>query len=378
MKYPLNIPSLSPLEKKYVNQALKDNWLSINGKNTKIFEDKFSKQINRKFSVAVQSGTAALHTVLRSLGVKDGDNVIVPDYTCVSNLSATSQCRANAIMVDLEKDTLGLDYEKTKLAINKYKPKALQLVHVYGFPARDTLKIINLCKKKKIYVIEDASESLGATINKKKVGSFGDVSIFSVRSEKMIGVGEGGVISTSNKKLFERIKFFASRNSPYRAKKDPYWKKYYSIGEGYNYLMPHLLGSIARAQIERFKKDILVKKIKVGQIYRKIFKSDHFDFTQKIIPKHKPVFWLNSIYFKKISKKNIQKIGYHLMKDGIEVRSGFWPLHQLPNFLSQKTKIKNSIDIFNNTIVLPSSLNLKEKDIKFIYKRLLNLIEIHK
>ena len=378
MKFLLNTPSVSSLERKYVNEAINQNWLSINGKNTKIFEKKFGILVNRKFTLAVQSGTAALHATLKGLGIKKKDNVIVPDYTCVSNLSVVSQCQAKAILVDLERDTLGLDYEKTKSAILKYKPKALQLVHVYGFPARDTIKIINLCKKKKILVIEDASESLGAELNKKKIGSLGDVSIFSVRSEKMIGVGEGGVIATNNRKIYEKIKLIASRNSPYRSNKDPYWKKYYTSGEGYNYLMPHLLGSVARGQIERFKKKILVKKIKVGKLYRKIFKEDKITFTQKILPNHKPVFWLNSIYFNSLTSKQVQKIGEELMKIGIEVRSGFWPLHTMPNFLLKKTKIKESIKIFKKTLVLPSSYNLSEKNIKFIYKKITDLLNKYK
>ena len=153
MKFLLNTPSVSSLERKYVNEAINQNWLSINGKNTKIFEKKFGILVNRKFTLAVQSGTAALHATLKGLGIKKKDNVIVPDYTCVSNLSVVSQCQAKAILVDLERDTLGLDYEKTKSAILKYKPKALQLVHVYGFPARDTIKIINLCKKKKFLLL---------------------------------------------------------------------------------------------------------------------------------------------------------------------------------------------------------------------------------
>jgi perosamine synthetase len=378
MKLLLNTPSVSSLERKYVNEAINQNWLSINGKNTKIFEKKFGILVNRKFTLAVQSGTAALHATLKGLGIKKNDNVIVPDYTCVSNLSVVSQCQAKAILVDLERDTLGLDYEKTKSAILKYKPKALQLVHVYGFPARDTIKIINLCKKKKILVIEDASESLGAELGKKKIGSLGDVSIFSVRSEKMIGVGEGGVIATNNRKIYEKIKLIASRNSPYRSNKDPYWKKYYTSGEGYNYLMPHLLGSVARGQIERFKKKILVKKIKVGKLYRKIFKEDKITFTQKILPNHKPVFWLNSIYFNSLTSKQVQKIGEELMKIGIEVRSGFWPLHTMPNFLLKKTKIKESIKIFKKTLVLPSSYNLSEKNIKFIYKKITDLLNKYK
>jgi len=190
----------------------------------------------------------------------------------------------------------------------------------------------------------------------------------------MIGVGEGGVITTNNKKIYDRIKLIASRNSPYRSTRDPYWKKYYTSGEGYNYLMPHLLGSVARAQVERFKKKILLEKIKVGKLYRKIFKEKKITFTQKILPNHRPVFWLNSIYFNTLSQKQVQKVGEGLMKIGIEVRSGFWPLHDMPNFLSKKNKKKESVEIFKKTLVLPSSYNLNEKDIKFIYKKVLNLL----
>ena len=189
MKYIINKPNLSKLEKKYVNEALNSTWLSSNGLNTKIFEKKFSKLTNNKFSIAVQSGTSALHLALKTLDVKKNDKVLLPNYTCVSNISTVSQCGAKAVLVDIEEETLGLDYELVKIAIEKFKPKVLQLVHIYGFPARDTKKIIQLCKKKKIKIIEDTSESLGAKINLKKVGTFGDLNVTSIRSEKMIEIG---------------------------------------------------------------------------------------------------------------------------------------------------------------------------------------------
>ena len=90
---------------------------------------------------------------------------------------------------------------------------------------------------------------MGAEINNRRVGTFGDASVFSVRSEKMIGVGEGGVVCTNASHLFNKIELLASRNAPCRSKGSPLWKKYYHLGEGYNYLMPHLLGSVARGQI---------------------------------------------------------------------------------------------------------------------------------
>jgi perosamine synthetase len=280
------------------------------------------------------------------------------------------------VIVEVEQETLGLDYDLVKKAIKKYRPKALQLVHVYGFPARDTLKIISLCKKENVKVIEDASEALGSTLRNKKAGTFGDVSVFSIRSEKMIGVGEGAVISTNSKKIYENIKLICSRNSPYRSSRDPYWKKYFANGEGYNYLLPHLLGAVGRAQIERFKKSILSKKVKVGSDYRKIFKHKKFTMTQKIFGNSKPCFWLNSVYFHSISKDKVIKLANQLTKSGIEIRPAFWPLNKLKGFKSIYVggSVKVSEILFNKSLVLPSSYKLNSEDVKNIYNCILKNI----
>ena len=260
MKFPLNVPLVTKLEKKYVNDVLKKNWLSIHGHHTLKFENDVCKYLGIKKAIALQSGTAALHAALKALGVKRGDKVIIPSYTCVSNISVLSQIGAVPIIVDVELDSFGMKVEGLELLIKKYKPKVLQLVHVYGFPSKNTIDICKLCLKYNIKLLEDFSESLGAEIKKKKVGTFGDISIFSIRSEKMIGVGEGGVVCTSNLEIFKKVSLISSRHSPFRKKNDPYWKKYYVSGEGYNYLLPHLLGAVARAQLENFKKTILPKK----------------------------------------------------------------------------------------------------------------------
>jgi len=370
LKFAINLPRIGSLERKYVNDVIDSNWLSSNGYHTKIFEQKISKYLNRKYAIAVQSGTAAIHAALKALGVTSKDGVVTPNYSCISNLSSINQLNAKKIIVEIENETLGLDFNELKIAWKKYKPKVVQIVHVYGHPARDTLKIINFCKKKKIKVIEDASEALGSQIGKNKVGSFGDISVFSIRSEKMIGCGEGGVILTNNKKLFQELKLICARHAPFRGKKDPYWKKYFISGEGYNYLMPHLLGAVSRAQIEKFEKDILNKKINVGKTYRKVFKgSDQYKFVPKLIKNTKPVFWLNAIYLKNLSKSKIRSLGYYLQKKNIEVRSGFWPLKKLNYFKSFYINSQiNSVtdEIFEKILVLPSNSSLNTKDIKFI------------
>jgi perosamine synthetase len=376
--YFLNIPNLSGLEKRYLLEAFNSSWLSSGGINTKIFEKKFSKLVNQKFSVAVQSGTAALHATLKGIGVRKGDKVITPIYSCVASISSILQCNAIPIAVDIELDTLGLDINLVKKAVTKHRPKVLQLVHVYGFPARDSLEIIDFCKKNGVLVVEDGSEALGAKLYDYKIGQLGDVSIFSIRSEKMIGVGEGGVICTNNSKYFQKILLYCSRSTPFRGSKDPYWKKYYSIGEGCNYLMPHLLGSLARAQVERFR-TIVGKKVKVGNIYKDIFKENsYFKLTQKILKGSKPVFWLNSILFKNVNKDKVIKIGNYLRKNGIEIRSGFWPLSNLKGFKPLIFENGNSKKIFEQSLVLPSSWNLNKTNVQFIYKKLLSFFNKNK
>ena len=114
MKYSLNKPSQSNLERKYVLDVLKSNWLSSNGKHTIEFEKKFSKFLGLKYGLAVQSGTSAIHVALKAAGVKEKDFVITPNYTCISNLSCISQCNAIPVIVEIERDTLGLDYESVK------------------------------------------------------------------------------------------------------------------------------------------------------------------------------------------------------------------------------------------------------------------------
>ena len=369
MKYSLNLPLITNVENKFSLDVLKSGWISVGGKYNKLFEKKFGQIISKKNNLLVQSGTAALHLALKAININKNHSVITPNFSCSANINCISQCGAKAIVVESENDTLGLDFDLVKKAIIKFKPKALQLVHVYGFPARDTEKIVQFCKKKKVIIIEDASESLGATINGKMVGSFGDISIFSLRSEKMIGVGEGGIISTNSKSYFNSIELIASRNMQFRKKKDPYWKKYISNGEGYNYTMPHILAAIGLAQLKKLNY-IVKKKREIGRIYREEMKQ--FSFAQNILKGFKPVFWLNHIYLSKLSDKKVRALGNHLMKNNIEVRSGFWPLINTKGvrkvLVSNKNRFSNNL--FKKLLILPSNVKLKRKDIRFIKNKI--------
>jgi perosamine synthetase len=374
MKYSLNKPFIDKLEIDYAKLAINSGWLSVNGRYNKILEYKFSKFVNNKYSISVQSGTAALHLALKAIGTKPHHKVLIPSFSCSANISCVAQCNATAVIVDIEEETYGLDYNLVKEAIKKNNIFALQLVHIYGHPARDTEKIVKLCRTKNIKIIEDGSEALGANIKKKKIGQFGDISVFSLRSEKMIGVGEGAMICTNKKIIYKKLLLLGSRNMPFRSNKHPYWKKYVSLGEGYNYLMPHLLAAIGCAQLKKIK-FIIKNKIRVGRIYKLVFKDK---IAQKNINKNKAVFWLNSVKFNNFSPKKVRLIGNYLKKKGIEVRSGFWPLYNTPGIKKIIIRNKQNIakKIFDTLLVLPSNIELKIKDILFFKKIIEKAIKV--
>ena len=375
MKYPLNEPNLSKLEKEYVLEALDSGWLSSGGKHTQIFEQNFSKYLDINYAVAVQSGTAALHLALKAVGVSPGDSVILPNYSCGATISTVCQCGAEPVVMDIEPETFGLDSATLESAIKKYSPKAVQLVHVYGFPARDSFKIKEICDKYSVILIEDASEALGAEIGEHKIGTIGDIATFSTRSEKMIGIGEGGVVVTNKLELYDKILQLASRNAPYRSKKDNYWDKYYYNGEGYNYLLPHLLGAVARAQIERFP-EILSEKQRVGNRFRSVFKENEFWRLQNITVNSSSVFWLNSILFKSLNQNLVRELGQYLQTQGIDVRSGFIPLSDMVGFVPTPYGSQHvGEELYRRLLVLPSANWLQNSDLIEIHSIIINFLE---
>ncbi len=363
-KYFLNEPYIKGKEKEYISDVLDSGWLSIGGKHTKIFEKEFANMVGVKYALAVQSGTAALHTALLAVGIGKGDKVIVPNFTCGADITPIIQCGAIPVILDIEKDTFGLDADILEEFLRREKPKAVILVHLYGFPARDMDRIVEICKREKIYLIEDAAEAHGAEYKGKKLGSFGDISIFSVRSEKMIGVGEGGLVLTDNKELSEKAYYWAGRAAPCRGDEYPYWYKYYYTGVGMNYLMPHLLGAVGHAQIENFE-NILVHKREVGEKYQSIARNIPGIKMQKKINSANPCYWLNTIILEDFPTEKVREIGKKLIEEGIEARSPFWPLGDQEIFREFVYGTQeNGNFIFEKGIVLPSSIHLSENNCK--------------
>ena len=360
-KYYLNEPYLDGKEIEYVTQVLQGGWLSAGGPFTKRFEEAFARLIGVQYAFAVQSGTAALHTAMLALGIKPGDKVVIPNYTCGACATSVLQAGATPVIIDVDPANYGMDATLLEKVLSTQQIRGVMIVHVYGFPCQNFEKIVRLCKKYNVFLLEDASEAHGSTLNGQKIGSFGDIATFSVRSEKMIGVGEGGLIVTNNKELRDKAHFYASRAAPHRSEKDPWWHKYIYTDVGMNYLLPHTLGAIGVAQVEKFPL-ILQKKRYIGELYRALFHDIPGIELQEIAPQTEPCYWLNSIRLNK-SEETVRKIGVEFLKQGMEIRPAFWPLGDLPAFRSFASgSQEQGLKIFRSLIVLPSSVKLAENN----------------
>ena len=251
----VNKPLFSGNEKKYLLNCFKTGWISSDGPYVKKFEDKFAKFVNRKFATTVSNGSVALEIALRSLKLKKGSEVILPTFTIISCCNAVINAGLKPVLVDCDFKTLNMNVEEVRKKISK-KTSAIMIVHIYGITV-DIDPILKLAKSKKLKVIEDAAEMHGQEYKEKKCGTFGDISTFSFYVNKHITTGEGGMILTNNKKIYEesiKLKnlYFGKGTNRFKHRE-----------MGWNQRFTNIQAAIGLAQLERIKK-IIKKKIFIG------------------------------------------------------------------------------------------------------------------
>jgi perosamine synthetase len=360
--YPVSIPYISQQDINSVNKSLKEGWISSDGPNVERFEKKFSKYVNRKYSIAVSNGTAALEIAIKALGIKKDDEVLIPNFTIISNALAVIKQQAKPVLIDCSADNWNIKIEDIEKKINK-KTKAIIITHIYSF-ANDMDKILKICKKKKILIIEDAAEVLGLKYKNKKCGSFGDVSTFSFYANKQITTGEGGMISVNNEALY--IKCKSLRNLCFGK-----INKFNHDDIGWNYRMTNIQASLGLSQIENINK-IIKKKMEIGKrYYYNLFTNRNIRILPPKSNHSKNIYWVVGIVVenKKILAVDLAK---KLKKFGIMTRPFFWPMHEQDIFkkmnLFKKAKFPNSSYLARYGLYLPSYYKLKNNEIDYISK----------
>jgi len=356
-------PNLDGNEIKYLNECINTGWISSTGKFVKIFEKKFSKYVKIKNCLAVSSGTTALQLALKTLDVKYGDEVIVPNLTFASPINAVIHAGAKPVFVDVNENTYCIDETLIQKKITK-KTKAIIVVHLYGHPSNMT-KIINIAKKRKIKIIEDCAEALGSYYKNKHVGHFGDISTFSFFGNKLITTGEGGMICFKSKIHKERAEILRDHGMSKNLK---YWHE----EVGFNFRLTNIQSAIGCAQIERIKW-FLNNKMKLVKNYNtKLSKLDFLTLPGEYGPVSNS-YWLYTIKLNKEFLKFKNRIIKELNFYGIEARQIFYPMHLMKpykKYINKKDKFPVSLKLFNNSISLPSAYDVKKNDILKIYKYL--------
>jgi perosamine synthetase len=256
-KIPLSSPDITEPEIEAVGATLRSPQLSI-GPRLMEFEASFTHLTGVEHAIAVSSGTAGLHLALLALDIKPGDEVIVPSFTFIAAANAVRYVGATPIFVDIDPFTLNLSPTAVEQAINP-RTRAILAVHTFGVPA-DMPALVALAQRHSLALIEDACEALGATIESRPIGSFGDVAVFAFYPNKQITTGEGGMIVTRNSNLAAHVRSLRNQG---RTASDS-WLQHTELG--YNYRLSEIACTLGIGQMQRLA-SILARREEIARLY---------------------------------------------------------------------------------------------------------------
>lgn len=360
------MPVLNGNERKYVDECIDTAWISANGRFITEFEKKFAEFCGTKYAIACCNGTMTLHLALLALGVGAGDEVIMPTLTYIATANAVKYCGATPVFVDSEADTWNIDPEKLEEKITE-RTKVIIPVHLYGLSCNMDA-IMSIAKKHNLAVIEDAAEAHGATWNGKVVGSMGDIGSFSFFGNKIITCGEGGMITTNDEKLYERMKFLRAQGV------DPN-KRYWHIDVAYNYRMTNMQAAVGLAQLENIQWH-LEQRARVNALYQKYLPMLGDLVSVQTVPSEaKHVYWMNSVVLSERVTMSRDEVMQKMEERNIEMRPLFYPMHIMPPYLDNSLKAPVAESLSARGMNLPSHGMLQEEHIKYIVESLKDILE---
>lgn len=355
----LDAPNISDLEKQHLCKCLDLGFVSTFGPFVPEFEEKFAEYLGVKKAVSTQSGTAAIHMALHELGIGKGDEVIVPALTFIATVNPIIYTGAKPVIVDVHSETWTIDPDKIRKAITT-KTKAVIGVHLYGNPCQMS-EILEIAEEAGIYVIEDATESLGGQYDGKHVGTLGDFGCFSFNGNKIITTGGGGMVVGKDTRRLGHIKFLVNQ-AKHLERSD------YHPEIGFNYRMTNIEASLGLAQMERLESFLATRK-KINSIYKEELREiDGISFQEEYNDTESSC-WLTCVTFEKgIDVSNVQR---ELKKQSIPTRRIFMPIVEFPPYQMYKCgDYKNSYHIYQGGLCLPSSTLNCEDDIRHVCKSL--------
>jgi perosamine synthetase len=361
IKFPVYNRSFNGNEKKYVIDCIESTWISSKGSYIQKFEEKFADYTGAAYATSVNNGTAAIHLALMTLGIGEGDEVIVPDFTYVATANAVTYTGAKPVFADSLMHNWQIDPEDIERKIT-LRTKAVIVVHLYG-AACNMDEIVALCRKHKLFLVEDCAEGIGTFYKGKHVGTFGDISAFSFFGNKTITTGEGGMVISNSKELIEKASHIKNQGVTSKT----YWHDII----GYNLRMTNICAAIGLAQIECIN-EILTEKTRVANAYRDCFRNTDVEFhEQEEDTIHS--YWMCSILIKDAGLRD--PLCEYMKQHGIDSRPLFYPCHTLPMYNDSG----NDFPVVNNLsyrgLNLPSYPELTNDDVAYISQTILEFLE---
>lgn len=360
VKIPINMPILGNEELSAVVSVVKSGGLTSasknGGKNVQEFEKNVRTFTKTKYAVSVNSGTAALQAALYALDIKKGDEVIVPSFTFVASANAIASTGAKPVFADILKENFTIDPESITKKITR-KTRAIMPVHLYGhISSLDRIK--EIAKKHNLSVVEDAAQSLGSTFKGKHTGTFFELGCYSLYPGKVITSGEGGVIVTNNKKLYEKLQMIRNHGMV---------KGYDSKIFGLNLRLPEINAAIAKIQIKKLPKFIQLRRRNANLL------SDLLSDTKIKIPFEQKNEKFNWSLFT-VAIKNRDSILKKLNSKGIGAAVYYpIPVHKIPIY-KIKSKLTNTDWASKHVLSLPVHPNVSAKNVEFIAKTVRDLV----
>lgn len=340
------------------------------------FEQLIAEYTGRKFAVACNSGTSALHTLLLAYGINSGDEIIVPSFTFIATANSVIYVNAKPVFAEIEEETYGLDPEDVKEKITN-KTKAIMPIHYGGCPCRiEELK--ELAEDYKLLLIEDAAESLGARVRSQPVGSFGNAAIFSFCGNKVITTGEGGMIVTDSKEVYKKIKLIRSHG---RLEKENYFtseKSFDYVTLGYNWRMSNLIAALGISQMKKLDKVVKMRRKNASYL------TKYLSRINKIITPNPPrdYYHVYQMYTVRTTedgeiRDNLREF---LSKKGIMTKIYFEPVH-LTQFYRKTFGYKEgdlpiTERVSRKVLTLPMYPTLTKEEMNYILKQIYNFFEI--
>ena len=347
-------PLIEGRELEYVADAVRRGEISSIGGYIPLFEKAFADFCEVPIALSCSNGTVGLHLALLGLGVGAGDEVIVPALTFVSTANAVVHAGATPVFADVHPGHWGLDPAAVAAQITP-RTKAIIVVHLYGHPA-DLDPLLSLAEQHGLFLIEDAAEAHGARYRGKRVGSIGDVGVFSFYGNKIMTTGEGGMVTTSRPDLAARMQQYKNHGA------DPE-RRYWHPIVGYNYRLTNLQAAVGLAQVERAE-DLLAAKRRIASVYCDQLKGLPLSL-QSVQAWAEPVYWMNCVVLNETAPVSSEQLRRELGARGVETRPFFPSVPTFPPYVSPNA-FPVTERLSRDGLNLPSGPKLSLEEIHYV------------